>query len=142
MVPLAKPARQDPEAPFLAPPAAAGLHKFQMPTTAPPTSTQVLDQRSVSVLTALDNFLSYCRVPRKKTVAAGKLLTWAIQMDSQDIWTYTMSILMMHTATDGYRSEQGVAVLIAEKQAQARMEALTRLQSMGPKPAPEEQRGE
>lgn len=110
------------------------LHTLQVPSVRPMTGPVMAATKNVEVLTALENWAMFARVPRKKTVQAGILLSLAIRLNSQEMFSLILSVLQMHTSEDGYRSEQAKDVLIAEKQAQHRADAFSKLARMGPQP--------
>ena len=109
-------------------------HGLKFPAVVVQSGPRVADPRNVSVLTALENFLQYANVPPFKVRAAARLLTRALEMEDQYLWNYSLNVLQMETSKGGFRAKQAENVLIAEQQAKARMEALSTLAKMGPKP--------
>lgn len=95
------------------------------------------DTRNVSVLTAIENFMQYCYIPDRKVVASRQLLIQAWEFHDLWLWRTVLTQLQAETARKGYRSQQAVDVLIAEKREKARADALAMLEKMGPQPTPE-----
>jgi hypothetical protein len=108
-------------------------HDLRFPVLHQKSGPRMADMREISVLTELDNFLLYSRIPKRKVVAAADLLVRALTHNHQWLWNRVIMGLSTETAGEGYRSEQAVDVMIAKQQAKGRLESLDRLRAMGPK---------